>query len=210
MRCTNFLSGAITSARLTPCQKSICKEGRWGNLLRQPKSPRYSTAGFLAPQSHHLEHLNQHTCPKRQAHSVHKGGQVGKLDTKTLKVTNLRTGQGAAGQVVRLGLGGHPMIHGSLGFQTREHVKKTCCVERSTLHYANMDVEGGRSMERERQLLSVVRAEGNVLYYFLCSAFKHSQAHCGFSADMVSCPWLYGDLLKTATRRGMVVLTTGS
>lgn len=69
--------------------------------------------------------------------------------------------------MVRLGLGGYSMINGSLGFQTREHVKKTCCVERSTLNYANMDVEGCRSMERERQLLSVVRAESNVLSYFL-------------------------------------------
>lgn len=28
----------------------------------------------------------------------------------------------------------------------------------------------------------------------LSSAFKNSQAHCGYSADTVSCPWLNGDL----------------
>lgn len=49
-------------------------------------------------------------------------------------------------------------------------------------------------MEREKQLLSVVRAESNVFYYSLSSALKNSQARCGYPADTVSCPWLNGDL----------------
>lgn len=34
----------------------------------------------------------------------------------------------------------------------------------------------------------------------LSSAFKDPQAHCGYSADMVSCPWLNGDLEAVKNR----------
>lgn len=94
MRCTNFLSGAITSARLTPCQKSICRrrgDEKTGSN-RYPKSHifhcRFPCSLILSVRL--LDYTTvSNTSRHGQAHSMHKSKQVGKLDIKMLYVTNL-------------------------------------------------------------------------------------------------------------------------
>lgn len=64
MRFTNFLSGAITSAKLTPCQEVHTQQCK----LEKPhqdvlKVPNYSTSGFPSQGFYPLGHLGTLTTP---------------------------------------------------------------------------------------------------------------------------------------------------
>lgn len=58
MRITNFLRGAITSAKLTPCQEAQTQRGKLEKSDQADvlKIPNHSRAGSPAPESHRSEH----------------------------------------------------------------------------------------------------------------------------------------------------------